>query len=387
MNILAVETSCDETAVALLSFSQKREKIQYHILAEELYSQADLHSEYGGVYPTLAKREHQKILPILTKKVLNAAPGTPKHNSPSAAAISAVQDICNREPDMLQTIEAHLGTIQPSGIDALAVTQGPGLAPALWVGVNFIRALSLLWNIPIIPVNHMEGHILSALTTDTEIITPEYPLIALLVSGGHTELVLSEKEGLYQKIGQTLDDAAGEAFDKIARLLELPYPGGPEIAKLAQSAREKNILPTETLPRPMLKDASFNFSYAGLKTAVRTLCEKRQHSTQEEKESIALEFENAVVETLIEKTKRAIEHYAPKTLIVGGGVSANTHLRKEMQVLANSYPKVALHIADQKYATDNALMIALVAYRNRHTTANAKTLSAQANMTFPDTKP
>ena len=381
MHILGIETSCDETALALVTFTEHNGHTHYHIRNEKLHSQNDLHSGYGGVYPTLAKREHQKILPILTKSIIETLPTKP--NKPSAETVKMVQDICNREPEMLSAIQTHFTKVRPIDIDTLAVTQGPGLAPALWVGVNFTRALSLLWDIPIIPINHMEGHIVSALISETELITPTYPLLALLVSGGHTELVLAQKEGVYQKIGQTLDDAAGEAFDKVARLLDLPYPGGPEIARLADSARKKGRRPTNRLPRPMLKEPSLNFSYAGLKTAVRVLYEKEQPNSEDEKERIALEFEQAVVETLIEKTRRAIEYHAPQTLILGGGVSANTCLRKEMRVLVKTYPETSLHIAKQAYATDNALMIALAAYRNRKKTVDAKTLAADARMSFP----
>ena len=380
MRILAIETSCDETAVALLAFTKQGTATRYHILAEKLYSQSDIHSTYGGVYPSLAKREHQKILPILTKELLETASLLQKDSS--AEITNTIQDICVREPAMLSAIEQHFSHTKPEAIDVLAVTQGPGLAPALWVGVNFVRTLSLLWDIPVIPVNHMEGHIVSALITDTELITPDYPLLALLVSGGHTELVLADSPGAYQKIGQTLDDAAGEAFDKVARLLGLPYPGGPALAKLADVARKQNLTSPTTFPRPMLQDSTCNFSYAGLKTAVRVFCEKHRNLSDTDKAAIAMEFENAVIETLTEKTRRALEIYTPKSIVVGGGVSANTHLRKAMHDLAEQYPNTILYLTNRTYATDNALMIALAAYIN-HTPVVAETLAAQANLSFP----
>ncbi len=380
MRILAIETSCDETAVALLEFTKQGERTHYTILAEKIHSQSDIHSTYGGVYPSLAKREHQKILPILTKELLNEV--SLLHQEPSAKITDTIKQICTREPDMLAAIEQHFTHTHLDTVNALAITRGPGLAPALWVGVNFTRAMSTLWKIPIIPVNHMEGHIISTLITDTELITPQYPLLALLVSGGHTELVLANQCGKYEKIGQTLDDAAGEAFDKVARLLDLPYPGGPKLAELAEHARQHNHTAITTFPRPMSKDTSLNFSYAGLKTAVRTFCEKHQNLSETDKAAVAMEFENAIVETLTEKTQRAIEQYAPKSIAVAGGVSANKHLRKAMHTLTKQYPKTTLYLANRKYATDNALMIALAAYRNR-TNTRAETLTADAKLSFP----
>ncbi len=380
MRILSIETSCDETAVALLSFTDTGSKTHYQILVEKLHSQSDMHNSYGGVYPSLAKREHQKILPILTHALLEDESLLQKE--PSAQISDAIRQICAREPDMLKAIEQHFAHTRPTTIDALAVTRGPGLAPALWVGVNFTRALALLWDIPIIPVNHMEGHIVSALITDVELITPQYPILALLVSGGHTELVLSPHLGAYQKIGQTLDDAAGEAFDKVARLLGLPYPGGPALADLAETARAAGTTPPTMLPRPMLQDNTLNFSYAGLKTAVRVFCEKHPNLSEDERAALAMEFEDAVVETLLVKTQRALEHHSPKSIIVSGGVSANKQLREQFRRLSEQHPQVALYCTNRSYATDNAVMIALAAYANRVTTA-AETLSADANLSFP----
>ena len=382
MRILSIETSCDETAVALLSFTDAGSRTHYEVVAEKLHSQSDIHRSYGGVYPSLAKREHQKILPILARALLEDESLLQK--DASAQISDAVRQICAREPDMLKAIEQHFARTRPTTIDTLAVTCGPGLAPALWVGVNFTRALALLWDIPIIPVNHMEGHIVSALITDTELITPQYPLLALLVSGGHTELVLATRPGTYQKIGRTLDDAAGEAFDKVARLLGLPYPGGPALAGLATKARESAATPPTTLPRPMLQDDTLNFSYAGLKTAVRVFCEKHPNLSEHEKAALAMEFEDAVVETLLVKTQRALERYNPKSIIISGGVSANKQLREQFQNLSKQHPQIALYCAKRGYATDNAVMIALAAYTNRAITTAAETLTADANLSFPD---
>ena len=380
MRILSIETSCDETAVALLSFTNAGNRTRYQILAEKLHSQSDIHSSYGGVYPSLAKREHQKILPILAHTLLESESLLQKE--PSAQISDTMRQICERESEMLKAVEQRFAHTRPITIDALAVTRGPGLAPALWVGVNFARTLALLWDIPVIPVNHMEGHIVSALITDTEIITPRYPLLALLVSGGHTELVLSAHPGIYQKIGQTLDDAAGEAFDKVARLLGLPYPGGPALANLAETARATAATPPTTLPRPMLHDDALNFSYAGLKTAVRVFCEKHPNLSEIDKSALAMEFEDAVIETLLVKTQRALERCSPKSVVVSGGVSANKQLRKQFRHLSEQHPQITLYCAKRNYATDNAVMIALAAYTNRATAA-AETLTADANLSFP----
>ena len=382
MKILAVETSCDETAAALVKFSETPDGITYTILGEKIYSQADLHTRYGGVYPTMAKREHQKILPSVLHSLLTEQGVLQKDNK--SVFSTEITGITEREPEMTALLKRFFGGTAVSGVDALAVTRGPGLAPALWVGVNCVRTLAILWSVPVIPVNHLEGHIVAALADAKRRIikTPRFPLLALLVSGGHTELVLAETPGAYRKIGKTVDDAAGEAFDKAARMLGLPYPGGPEIAKLATNARDGNFLSPATLPRPMLKDPSLNFSYAGLKTALRVLLERQSHLTDNERAAVAMEFENAVVETLIEKTKRAIETHRPKTVAVGGGVSANNHLRENITEICDRYDDIVLHLPKSAYATDNAVMIALTAALHPDATADPKTLSADANLSL-----
>ena len=385
MKILAIETSCDETAVALVACTESETGTKVTVISEQLYSQAKTHTAYGGVYPTVAKREHQKILPDMVRNVLQDAGAL--YDDQAVHLTPEIEHICEREPSMLETIKDSFSQKNVRDIDAIAVTQGPGLAPALWVGINCARILSALWNIPIIPTNHMEGHIYSALLTDAGYCTqPKYPMLSLLVSGGHTELVVTSDTGDHQKIGSTRDDAAGEAFDKVARLLGLPYPGGPEISKLAQKARQENYTSPTTLPRPMIQDESLHFSYAGLKTAVRVFLEKNPTLTEQEKSALAMEFENAVTETLLKKTQRAIEQYNPKTLILGGGVSANRHLRECFTKALETYPAITLYLAQQKRATDNAVMIALAAYANRNTHADTATLTAAPNLSFPPIK-
>jgi len=194
---------------------------------------------------------------------------------------------------------------------------------------------------------------------------------------------LTDKDCKHVKVGSTLDDASGEAFDKVARLLGLRYPGGPEISKIATKARENNLVSPTKLPRPMIKDDSLNFSYAGLKTAVRVFLEKNPDINEEEKSALAMEFENAVVETLIDKTRKAIEKYNPRALAVGGGVSANNHLRNSIEELVNQYEGVSLFLSQRKYSTDNAIMIALVAYISRDCKEDSDTLCANSSLSFP----
>lgn len=371
MKILAIETSCDETAVALLECTGELDSPRFKILGNSLISQIELHKEYGGVYPMLAKREHQKNLPILLERTLKKA--TAKSG------------------------QAKLNK-KKKPVALIAVTSGPGLEPALWTGIVFAKELSKKWDVPLVPVNHMEGHILSVFGKHKEkfkINLPKnkFPILALLVSGGHTELVLINNFGKYKIIGETLDDAAGEAFDKVARMLGLPYPGGPEISKLAERERKKIIFrgstqgdgprteqifqqkncdpikidfPPFALPRPMLHSKNFDFSFSGLKTAVLYLVRdlQKEHSDILEnvriKQMIAKEFEDAVVETLVFKTKKAIEKYNIKTLIVAGGVSSNKYLRKEMKKLTKN--KQSLFFPEKKLATDNSVMIGIAGY-------------------------
>ena len=295
-----------------------------------------------------------------------------------------LKSVLDREPEMLEQFLAYIPTIEKPAIDAIAVTEGPGLEPCLWTGINLARALSEVWGIPIIPVNHMEGHIFSALlrrkecganrisqnardnsplhTTRYTLHAPSFPALALLISGGHTELVLIKSAGTYEIIGQTRDDAVGEAFDKVARLLGLPYPGGPEISRLAESARlnaKRYTLNTLTLPRPMIHSDDYDFSFSGIKTSVLYLIQKLPKLTDDLKTTIALEFENAVTEVLVSKTKRALEEFGAKALLLGGGVVANTHIRRSFEKLSEE-TGVPLYIPEKEMTTDNALMIASV---------------------------
>jgi len=362
MKILSIETSCDETGISILEATGTLSSAKFKILANSLNSQIKIHAPFGGVFPALAKREHIKNLPILLEKTLKD-----------------VRLENKKKP-----------------VDLIAVTSGPGLEPALWTGIVFAKELAKKWNIPVIPANHMEGHILSVFGKEKgefKINLPKnnFPILSLLVSGGHTELVISKNWRDYKIVGETLDDAAGEAFDKVARMLELPYPGGPEISKLAEPKRKREGLclrslgrhdgagqrkfsaenfcaeqtQTFSLPRPMLHSKNFDFSFSGLKTAVlyliRDLKEKDPNILQNEeiKEAIALEFENAVIETLVYKTKKAIEKYQAKTIIVAGGVASNKFLRQEIK---ETFKEKIVFFPEQSLSTDNSIMIGMAGF-------------------------
>jgi len=385
MKILSIETSCDETAISILEADGDFNDAKFKILADNLISQIDIHKEYGGVFPALAKREHSKnLIPLLAKSLDEASLSISAAKSnicTSKIQVKQIEEILEREPELLKLFLKYIPTIEVPEIDAIAVTQGPGLEPALWVGINFAKALSIVWEKPLIPVNHMEGHIMASLikpeskNKNTEINKVNLPAISLLISGGHTELILIKDWKQYKKIGQTLDDAVGEAFDKAARMMGLPYPGGPEISKLAQTARQNPSTPnTEIkspqikLPRPMLHSKDFNFSFSGLKTAVLYLIKnlKKENNWEELpleiKQQIALEFEEAVIEILLKKTKAAIDRYDVKTLILGGGVIANSQIRQTFQTLGKETPNLKILIPQIEFSTDNAIMIGIAGY-------------------------
>lgn len=306
MYVLGIETSCDETGVAL-----------YHtergLIADALHSQVDMHALYGGVVPELASRDHIRRLLPLTNQVLNAA------------------------------------CVSVNEIDAIAYTEGPGLAGALLVGSAAAHGLALALDVPIIGVHHLEGHLLSPLLATS---APGFPFVALLVSGGHTQLMRVDGVGKYQMLGETLDDAAGEAFDKTATLLGLGYPGGPALAKLA----ETGVVGKVKLPRPMLNSSDFDFSFSGLKTSVVTHVRDRQ-LTDVDRANVAAEFQEAVVTVLVRKAIGAAEYCEIPRLVVAGGVGANRRLRSELTRVA-AERGIDVFYPDLKFCTDNGAMIA-----------------------------
>jgi N6-L-threonylcarbamoyladenine synthase len=305
MLVLGLETSCDETGVALFDTTRG-------IIGQALHSQIDLHARYGGVVPEIASRDHVRRLLPLIRGVLEEA-----------------------------------GVERP---DAVAYTAGPGLVGALMVGGGLASGLALAWNCPVIPIHHMEGHLLAPMLEDD---APEFPFLALLVSGGHTMLVSVQALGEYQVLGSTLDDAVGEAFDKTAKLLGLPYPGGPALAALATQGNDEAF----DLPRPMLNRPGFDFSFSGLKTAVMLQVRKAEAEGKLDvaRADIAASFERAAVDTLVGRTLKAAESEQAERLVVAGGVGANIRLRHRLSEKFKGsvfYPRL-------EYCTDNGAMIAL----------------------------
>jgi len=306
MRILGIETSCDETGIAVYDDAQG-------LLSHELYSQVKLHADYGGVVPELASRDHvRKIVPLIEKAMADA-------------------------------------NTSPQDLDGVAFTQGPGLVGALLVGSSVGRSLAYAWNVPAVGVHHMEGHLLAPML---ETQAPGFPFVALLVSGGHSMLVKVEGIGQYELLGESIDDAAGEAFDKTAKLLGLDYPGGPLLAKLAEKGEPGHY----KFPRPMTDRPGLDFSFSGLKTfAANTI--RDSDGSEQSQANIAFAFQEAVIDTLIIKCKRALKQTGMKTLVIAGGVSANTMLREKMTSLMQDmggevfYPSLA-------YCTDNGAMIA-----------------------------
>jgi N6-L-threonylcarbamoyladenine synthase len=312
VKVLGIETSCDETAAAVYDGERG-------LLSHALYSQVQLHAVYGGVVPELASRDHvKKLLPLVQQALAEAK-------------------------------------IEAGQLDGVAYTAGPGLVGALLVGASVARSLAFAWGKPAVGVHHLEGHLLAPML---EAVAPEFPFLALLVSGGHT--LLAEVRGLgdYQIIGSSLDDAAGEAFDKTAKMLGLPYPGGPALAKLADTGKAGSGF---DFPRPMLDRPGLDFSFSGLKTAVVVAIRGRQLDEQT-RADVAYEFQQAVVETLVAKCARAAKQTGLKTLVVAGGVGANRRLRAELRALGEKRGLKVLYPRPE-FCTDNAAMIAYAGYR------------------------
>lgn len=333
MKILAIETSCDETAFALVEAKGGLKNPQFKVFHNIVASQIEAHRPFGGVVPTLAKREHQKNLPKIWKQL---------------------------EKKKIK-------------FDRIALTVGPGLEPALWAGIEFTKELAKKTGKPIIGVNHMEGHLYSNWLQPKRASQIKFPAVALVVSGGHTILLLMKSLTKWQNLGETRDDAAGEAFDKVARLLKLPYPGGPEIQKIAVQGDPKAV----NFPRPMLRDKNYEFSFSGLKTSV--LYYMRDNSKAKVAD-VAASFQQAVVDVLVGKSIRAAREFGAESVLLCGGVSANKPLREAMQKESESRG-LRFFVPDFEYNTDNAAMIAAAAYVQKLRNKKLR-ITAQSNLTL-----
>lgn len=307
--ILAVESSCDETSVSIIKNGKED-------IATIINSQIDVHTKYGGVVPEVASRLHLEN-------------------------ITMVIDECLEKANM-----------KLEDIDAFACTYAPGLLGSLLVGVEATKVLSFIYNKPLIAVNHMMGHIYANMIGNNL----EYPLLSLIISGGHTDLILMESEDKFKYLGQTLDDAIGEAYDKVARILDLPYPGGPNVEKYASLGKQNYTMPK------ILNDESFNFSFSGIKSHVNNLAHNASQRKEEiNKYDLACSFQNCVTEHLVDKTKKALLKYNLKTLIISGGVASNNFIRNSLNEMCKSI-NVKMYMPDKKYCTDNAAMIGAAAY-------------------------
>lgn len=336
MKVLGIESSCDETGVAVYDTDAG-------LLAHRVHSQIDLHAAYGGVVPELASRDHIRRLPLLVRETLS---------------------------------DAALRTTQ---LDAVAYTAGPGLAGALLVGASFAEALAFALGLPALPIHHLEGHLLSPLLSAEP---PAFPFVALLVSGGHTQLMRVSGVGAYALLGETVDDAAGEAFDKTAKLLGLDYPGGPALAALADAGNAKRF----GLPRPMLHSGDLNFSFSGLKTAVLTVTRSPGFAS-DEKADLAASFQAAVVDVLVTKSVAALKQTGLRQLVVAGGVGANRNLRRSLDAAVRRrggrvfYPEPEL-------CTDNGAMIAFAGwYRLRAGQREPLSFSVRSRWPLEDLAP
>ena len=333
MKTLGIETSCDETAIAIYDSKDG-------IIGESVHSQMDMHAEYGGVVPELASRDH-----------------------------------CLKIVDVL---EDALGKPSIDSIDQIAYTSGPGLLGALLIGESFAQGLSTALNIPLIPINHLEGHLMSPMMEFPEI---KMPFICLLVSGGHSMIVDVKDKGQYEIIGQSQDDAVGEAFDKVAKLLDLPYPGGPHIERLALEGKSDAF----DFPRPMINSDDLNMSLSGLKTSVLYTVQKISNMTQEIKSDIAASFQQAISDVLVAKIKKSIETTGRKEVIIAGGVAANKFLRSEFKKLEESH-NIKVYFPDLKYCGDNAAMIAFVGSMMKPSIENDRSSRARARWPLDELK-
>lgn len=364
VKILAIETSCDETAAAVI----EKTKDDIRILSNVVASQIKIHQKYGGVFPEIASRAHTEKIISVVEEALEVV-----DLSPNEVPVTRTQF----ESRLARAAENE-GIIRNLfyGIDLLAVTTGPGLIGSLLIGVNFAKTLAYVAKKPIIGINHLLGHIYSNWAQTPQ---PKFPALILIVSGGHSGLYLMKAHNDIRSLGETLDDAAGEAFDKVAKLLNLSYPGGPAISAEAEKVKILNLKFKINLPRPMITSTNYNFSFSGLKTAV--LYELKKHHRLD-KRLMAREFQQAVIDVLIAKTVKAAAEFQPKSICLCGGVSANKELRAQMRsTIKKLNPKISFHVPPLELSTDNAAMIGLAAaYQSKSQWRDFSKINASANM-------
>ena len=408
MRILAIETSCDDTGVAILEVKNNKFKVLSNIISSQ-----EIHKNYGGVFPMMAKREHQNNLVSVLAKALNQVKLLKVKRGLENSKLKNIEKILEKENKLFLNLKTFLEKYKKPEVDLIAVTNGPGLEPCLWVGVNFAKALSYFWDIPTVPVNHIEAHILvNFIDLNSKFknqnaklqskIKNLLPAICLVVSGGHTQLVFMEKIGDYKIIGETRDDAAGECFDKCAKILGLGYPGGPIISKIASQSVQRQSL--GGLPRPMINSKDYDFSFSGLKTAVlykvrdKKECPSSSNSSghsalrasgsmrRDFVSEMCFEIQQAIIDVLIKKTINAARNYKVKTIILGGGVSANSELRSQFEMQnskiknQNDNSKFKIIYPPKNLSTDNALMIAITAFFHKNKKVQWQKLKAKANL-------
>jgi N6-L-threonylcarbamoyladenine synthase len=456
MIILAIETSCDDTCVVIVEAGKRGYRCgfaQIKILSNVIFSQVKVHQKYGGIHPSLAKREHQNNLAITLERALKKSKMLARlnfqfssTNFQSNPKFKKLKTIFQKDEALFEKTTDFLTKYQKPKIDAIAVTVGPGLEPCLWTGVNFAKALAYFWNLPIIPVNHIESHIMAnwlqpirqcqmspchclpmpstlvsygagrRATGQANVKCQMFPAVCLVVSGGHTQLILMKDFGKYKILGETRDDAAGECFDKTARILGLNYPGGPSIAAKASMSnvkcsglREaenspKGCISNVKLPRPMLNSKNYDFSFSGLKTAVLYDYKKRPKKIRVSNnyiQQMCFEIQQSIIDVLIKKTISAAKEYKAKAIILGGGVIANENLRNQFMSNvkcsglreAENSPKgcisnVKFLAPIKKFCTDNAAMIAITAYflSLKGKTKNWKKIIADANLRLTENR-
>lgn len=406
MIILGIETSCDDTCSAIIKaeshtkdgqpFAFDFNKGDFKILSNIISSQIKVHQKYGGVFPSLAKREHQSNLAFTVAKAVKMSKiksfGGKENVKETKRKEKELKKNFAKDSSFLKSSLDFLKKAKKPQIDFIAVTDGPGLEPCLWQGINFAKALSLWWDAPLVPINHVEAHILANLASEKKSLPKNlndlFPAICLIVSGGHTQLVLMEDIKKYRILGESRDDAAGECFDKTARTLGLDYPGGPAIYKIAKNFNPEKSKITINLPRPMIFSKNFDFSFSGLKTAVFYDFKKRDEKTRKSKDyirSMAYEIQKSIIDTLIHKTLKAVDLFQAKSVIMGGGVTANQEFQNRFKKeLSRLSPRPLFLFPPKNLSTDNAAMICIAALFHLDKAGDWKDLQADANLRIND---